>query len=82
MYRKGKIMSNRMYDIINKIQRWLVALGVAYLGLSAIWGLPFGDEINQSIVVISTLLATILEVATSQWNKDNSITITSFKDEK
>ena len=75
-------MSNRMYDIINKIQRWLVALGVAYLGLSAIWGLPFGDEINQSIVVISTLLATILEVATSQWNKDNSITITSFKDEK
>jgi len=71
-----------MYDIINKIQRWLVALGVAYLGLSAIWGLPFGDEINQSIVVISTLLATILEVATSQWNKDNSITITSFKDEK
>ena len=75
-------MSNKTYDIINKIQRWLVALGVAYLGLSAIWGLPFGDEINQSIVVISTLLATILEIATSQWNKDNSITITSFKDEK
>lgn len=71
-------MSNKTYDIINKIQRWLVALGVAYLGLSAIWGLPFGDEINQSIVVISTLLATILEVSTSQWNKDNTITITSF----
>lgn len=74
-------MSNKAYDIINKIQRWLVALGVAYLGLSAIWGLPFGDEINQSIVVISTLLATILEIATSKWNKDNTITITSFKDE-
>ena len=74
-------MSNKTYDIINKIQRWLVALGVAYLGLSAIWGLPFGDEINQSIVVISTLLATILEIATSKWNKDNTITITSFKDE-
>lgn len=75
-------MSNKTYDIINKIQRWLVAIGVAYLGLSAIWGLPFGDEINQSIVVISTLLATILEISTSQWSKENSITINNFKDTK
>lgn len=75
-------MRNKTYDIINKIQRWLVAIGVAYLGLSAIWGLPFGDEINQSIVVISTLLATVLEISTSRWNKDNSITITTFKEEE
>lgn len=73
-------MSNKTYDVLNKLQRWLVALGVAYLGLSAIWGLPFGDEINQSIVVISTFLATILEIATSKWNKENSISITNYKE--
>lgn len=75
-------MSNKSYDIINKIQRWLVALGVAYLGVSAIWGLPFGDQINQTIVVISTFLATILEISTSVWNKDHAISITDFKEEK
>lgn len=75
-------MSNTTYDIINKIQRWLVAIGVAYLGISAIWGLPYGDEINQTIVVISTLLATILEVSTSKWQKDHAISITDFTDIK
>lgn len=75
-------MSNKTYDIINKLQRWLVAAGVAYLGISAIWGLPFGDEINQTIVVVSTLLAAILETATSQWNKEHAISITDFTDNK
>ena len=73
-------MSDKTYDILNKIQRWLVALGVAYLGLSAIWGLPFGDEINKSIVVVSTFLATILEISSGVWNKSHSISITDFND--
>ena len=73
-------MSDKTYDILNKIQRWIVALGVAYLGLSAIWGLPFGDEINQSIVVISTFLATILEISTGVWQKSHAVSILDFKD--
>lgn len=75
-------MSDKTYDIINKLQRWLVALGVAYLGISAIWGLPFGDEINQTIVVISTLLATILEISTAKWQKDHAIEIKDFTDKE
>lgn len=73
-------MSDRAYDILNKIQRWIVALGVAYLGLSAIWGLPFGDEINQSIVVISTFLATILEISTGVWQKSHAVSVLDLKD--
>ena len=75
-------MNDKTYDIINKLQRWLVALGVAYLGVSAIWGLPFGDEINQTIVVLSTLLATILEISTSKWQKDHAIEIKDFTDKE
>lgn len=74
------MLSNNAYDIINKIQRWLCAIGVLYLAVSAIWGLPFGDQINQTIVAVSAFLATFLEIATSKWNKENSISITSFKD--
>ena len=73
-------MSDKTYDILNKAQRWLVAIGVAYLGISAIWGLPFGDEINQTIVVLSTLLATILEISTTKWQKDHAVSILDFKE--
>lgn len=62
-------MSNKVYDILSKIQRWLPALGVFYLGLCKIWGFPFGDEVNQTIVLIATLLGTTLEIATAQYLK-------------
>lgn len=57
-------MSDKIYDILNKIQRWLPALGIFYLAICNIWNLPFGNEINQTIVAIATLLATTLEIAT------------------
>lgn len=62
-------MSNKVYDVLSKVQRWLPALGVFYLGLCKIWGFPFGDEVNQTIVLIATLLGTTLEIATAQYLK-------------
>ena len=63
------MMSNKFYDILNKIQRWLPSLGVFYLGLCKIWGLPLGDEINKTIVLIATPLATTLEISTGEYRK-------------
>lgn len=57
-------MSNQTYDIINKVQRWLPSLGVLYLTLANIWGLPLGDAIRDTILAIATFLASILEVST------------------
>ena len=62
-------MSNKLYDILNKFQRWLPALGIFYLAVCNIWDLPFGDEINQTIVAVATLLATTLEIATGVYLK-------------
>ncbi len=62
-------MSNKVYDILNKVQRWLPALGVAILGIFTIWGIPLGDKINDTIIVIATLLAATLEVSTYVYNK-------------
>ena len=58
-------MSNKTYDVLNKIQRWLPALGVFYLAIAAIWHLPFGDEVNATIVA----LGTTLEIATGAYLK-------------
>lgn len=63
------MMSNKVYDIINKVQRWLPAVGLFYIGLASVWGLPLGDEVNQTIVLASTLLASTLEISTSQYKK-------------
>ena len=63
-------MSNMLYDILSKIQRWLPALGVAYLGLCKIWGFPYGSEINETLVVLATLLATTLEISSVNYFKD------------
>ena len=63
------MMSDRLYSIISKVQRWLPALGVAYLALAQVWNLPFGDQINQTIIIVATLLATTLEIATTVYVK-------------
>lgn len=62
-------MSNKVYDVLNKIQRWLPSLGIFYLAMCQIWELPYGNEINETIVAVATLLATTLEIATSNYLK-------------
>ena len=73
-------MTDKCYDILVIIQRWLAAAGVLYLAIAAIWKLPFGDEINQSIVAVCAFLAAIIEIQKNIWNKSHSIEIKDFKD--
>lgn len=63
------MMSNKLYDILNKIQRWLPALAVFYMTISKIWSLPLGEPIRDTILAVATLLAATLEVSTAQYNK-------------
>lgn len=63
-------LNDKTYDILNKIQRWIPALGVFYLALCHIWGFSYGDEINNTIVAVATLMATTLEIANGQYQKD------------
>lgn len=63
-------MSNKVYDIINKTQRWLPSLGLFVLAICSIWNLPFGEQINNTIIAVASLLAATLEVATYKYLKD------------
>ena len=65
------MISNNLYDILSKIQRWIPALGVFYLTVSQIWGLPWGSQVNDTIVAVATLLAGFLEVSSSRYYKSN-----------
>ena len=66
---------NKVYDILNKIQRWLPALGVLYLALCTIWNLPYGQQINNTIIALATFLAATLEISTGAYHKDVSTEI-------
>lgn len=56
-------MSDKVYDVLNKIQRWLPLVGVLYLALCNIWDFPYGNEVNQTIIAVATFLAGTLEIA-------------------
>lgn len=64
------MMSNKVYDILNKIQRWMPAVGIFYLALCEIWGFSFGNEVNNTIVAAATLLATTLEISSGNYHKN------------
>ena len=75
-------LDNTVYDILNKIQRWLPALGVLYLALCTIWDLPYGQQINNTIIAVATFLAATLEISTGVYHKDVSTQIlTSYIDD-
>ena len=63
-------MSNKTYDILNKIQRWLYALGAFYIGLCAVWGFPYGDQVNKTLALVGTFLAATLEISTASYRKN------------
>ena len=49
----------------------LPALATAYVGLSAIWGWPYADQVAKTTAVICTLLGALLGISTAQYNKDS-----------
>ena len=64
-------LPDKVYDIL----KWIVmivipALATAYVGLAAIWGFPYADEVAKTAAVICTLLGALLGISTAQYNKD------------
>ena len=66
------MITNKLYDILSKVQRWLPAVGVFYLSISKIWNIPFGTEINETVVALATLFAAFLEISSSRYYKEEA----------
>ena len=65
----------KLPDSVYNILKWITmivlpALATAYVGLSAIWGWPYADEIAKTTAVICTLLGALLGISTAQYNRD------------
>lgn len=63
-------MSNKVYNVLKWVAMIVLpALATFYLGLSNVWGLPFGEEISTTITLVDTFLGAALMISTSQYNK-------------
>ena len=64
------VLSDKTYNVLKKIaQVGLPALGTLYFALSAIWGLPYGEQIVGTITAVDTFLGAILGISTHNYNK-------------
>lgn len=64
-------MSNKLYDILKWVA--LVALdavGLFYQTISAIWSLPYGDQVLGTCVAVSVCLGTLLQISSSKYKGD------------
>lgn len=65
-------LNSKVYDILKWITMIVLpALATAYVGLAAIWGWPYADQVAKTTAVICTLLGALLGISTAQYNKDN-----------
>jgi hypothetical protein len=61
-----------MYDVLKYIaQIGLPAAATLYYALSAIWGLPYGEQIVGTITAVDTFLGTLLMISSSAYRKEN-----------
>lgn len=67
-------LKNSVYDILKWITMIVIpALATAYVGLAAVWGWPYADEVAKTSAVICTLLGALLGISTAQYNKDDGM---------
>lgn len=64
--------NNKIYDVL----KWLAlvaldAVGVAYNALSGVWGLPYGQEIQTTCVILSVLIGTLIGVSGARYQHNN-----------
>ena len=66
----------KLPDSVYNILKWITmivlpACATAYVGLAAIWGWPYADQVAKTTAVICTLLGALLGISTAQYNKDS-----------
>lgn len=66
-------MSNKVYDILSKINRLILPLTEFITGIAGIWGLPWADKIVQTLLSANALLAVILKISKDTYQRQNYV---------
>ena len=59
------IMPDKLYDLIKYVVTVILpAVSGAYVGLAAIWGWPYADEVSRTFAVVYTFLCAVMGIST------------------
>ena len=65
-------MSNKVYDVLKWIALVVLpAVAIFYSTLAGIWGLPYAEQIPDTITAIDLFLGVVLGVSSAQYKKNN-----------
>lgn len=68
-------LNDKVYDVLKYLGMiGLPALAVAYQSLAQVWGLPYPDQIPNTILIIVTLLNSCLQISSTAYYKDKNTT--------
>ena len=63
-------MNNKLYEVLKWIALIVTPeLAILYRDLAGIWGLPFGEQIPDTIVAVELFLGVVLGVSSINYNK-------------
>ena len=86
-HRRDHMLTNTMYNRMKWVTLvFLPAVGAAYFSLSELLGLPFGDEVVGTIVIICTFFGNLIGISNKQYNSseskfDGSLVLTPGEDD-
>lgn len=67
-------MPNKVYDTLKYIVIIVLpAVGTLYFAISTIWGLPFAEEIQGTILAVDTCLGTLLQVSKLKYQSSGDV---------
>ena len=63
-------MSNKVYDVLKWIALVVLpAIAILYSSLAGIWGLPYAEQIPDTITAIDLFLGVLLGISSAQYKK-------------
>lgn len=70
---KDFLLSNAAYDLLNRIALIILpAIGTFYFGLSAIWGLPYGEQVVGTCTAAALFVGALVKLSNRSYsNSDN-----------
>lgn len=76
-------MKTLLPDKVYEVLKWLAlivipAVGEAYARLANVWNLPYGQQVNETALIITFVLGALIGISTVQYNKQVSADIANI----
>ena len=68
------MLNSKLYDILKWVTLIVIpAMSTAYVGLAAVWGFPYAEQVAKTACVVCTLLGALLGISTAEYRSDKMI---------